>query len=135
MAGSAGFTSVQVLMDCLIPHLLSRPTALLTRSLDGLPALLLAQRKPAAQCPPRTRYVFRLSPRPPVVGWLSAERVCFQYGDVMLTAGRSGQTGIFFLPSPGVTADCVDASPAGNCSLTHSFHFHSNILNCQFISH
>ncbi|KAM7417068.1 hypothetical protein PAMA_016938 [Pampus argenteus] len=36
----------------------------------------------------------------------------YQYGDVMATAGESGQRGIFWLPAPGVTADCVDTSPA-----------------------
>ncbi|KAM7388905.1 hypothetical protein PAMP_022909 [Pampus punctatissimus] len=41
-----------------------------------------------------------------------ADGFCFQYGDVMVTAGESGQRGIFWLPAPGVTADCVDTSPA-----------------------
>ncbi|XP_044220210.1 tectonic-1 isoform X1 [Thunnus albacares] len=36
----------------------------------------------------------------------------YQYGDVMVTAGQSGQRGIFWLPAPGVTADCMDTSPA-----------------------
>uniref|UniRef100_A0A672F803 Tectonic-1-3 domain-containing protein n=2 Tax=Salarias fasciatus TaxID=181472 RepID=A0A672F803_SALFA len=30
----------------------------------------------------------------------------------MLTAGQSGQTGVFLLPAPGLTAHCVDSSPA-----------------------
>ncbi|KAK2843996.1 hypothetical protein Q5P01_010655 [Channa striata] len=36
----------------------------------------------------------------------------YQYGDVMLTALGNGQEGVFWLPAPGVTADCVDTSPA-----------------------
>ncbi|KAL7395646.1 hypothetical protein ABVT39_020737 [Epinephelus coioides] len=36
----------------------------------------------------------------------------YQYGDVMVTAGESGQRGMFLLPAPGVTADCMDNSPA-----------------------
>ncbi|XP_029959118.1 tectonic-1-like [Salarias fasciatus] len=36
----------------------------------------------------------------------------YQLGDVMLTAGQSGQTGVFLLPAPGLTAHCVDSSPA-----------------------
>ncbi|GAA6234230.1 tectonic-1 [Lates japonicus] len=36
----------------------------------------------------------------------------YQYGEEMLTAGESGETGMFWLPAPGVTADCVDTSPA-----------------------
>ncbi|XP_044061569.1 tectonic-1 isoform X2 [Siniperca chuatsi] len=36
----------------------------------------------------------------------------YQYGDVMVTAGVSGQRGMFWLPAPGVTADCMDTSPA-----------------------
>ncbi|XP_070769726.1 tectonic-1 [Enoplosus armatus] len=36
----------------------------------------------------------------------------YRYGDVMVTAGESGQRGMFWLPAPGVTADCVDTSPA-----------------------
>nr|XP_046262426.1 tectonic-1 [Scatophagus argus] len=36
----------------------------------------------------------------------------YQYGDVMVTAGGSGDRGQFWLPAPGVTADCVDTSPA-----------------------
>eukprot|EP00064_Thunnus_orientalis_P008061 superscaffoldBa00000935_g8083 len=35
-----------------------------------------------------------------------------EYGDVMVTAGQGGQRGIFWLPAPGVTADCMDTSPA-----------------------
>lgn len=38
----------------------------------------------------------------------------FQYGDVMMTAGASGQTGLLQLPAPSVTADCMDTNPAGN---------------------
>lgn len=44
----------------------------------------------------------------------SADGLCFQYGDVMVTAGERGQRGVFWLPTAGVTADCVDTSPAGN---------------------
>ncbi len=44
----------------------------------------------------------------------SADGLWFQYGDVMMTAGESGQRGMFWLPAPGVTADCMDTSPAGN---------------------
>ncbi|XP_034739153.1 tectonic-1 [Etheostoma cragini] len=47
----------------------------------------------------------------------------YQCGDVMLTAGQSGQRAVFWLPTPGLTADCVDTSPAaflkdrsGRCS-------------------
>ncbi|XP_077957570.1 tectonic-1 isoform X4 [Gasterosteus aculeatus] len=36
----------------------------------------------------------------------------YQCGDVMVTAGESGQGGIFWLPAPLVTAECVDNSPA-----------------------
>ncbi|XP_053284771.1 tectonic-1 isoform X2 [Pleuronectes platessa] len=36
----------------------------------------------------------------------------YQYGDVMVTAGEDGDRGMFWLPAPGVTADCVDTSPA-----------------------
>ncbi|XP_034454657.1 tectonic-1 isoform X2 [Hippoglossus hippoglossus] len=36
----------------------------------------------------------------------------YQYGDVMVTAGEDGGRGMFWLPAPGVTADCVDTSPA-----------------------
>ncbi|XP_068181555.1 tectonic-1-like isoform X2 [Antennarius striatus] len=36
----------------------------------------------------------------------------YQYGDVMVTAAERGQTGLLRLPAPGVTADCVDSSPA-----------------------
>ncbi|CAK6977854.1 tectonic-1-like [Scomber scombrus] len=36
----------------------------------------------------------------------------YQYGDVMLTAGESGQRGMFWLPAAALTADCVDNSPA-----------------------
>ncbi|XP_039669735.1 tectonic-1 [Perca fluviatilis] len=36
----------------------------------------------------------------------------YQFGDVMLTAGRSGQRAMFWLPAAGLTADCVDTSPA-----------------------
>ncbi|XP_028272264.1 tectonic-1-like [Parambassis ranga] len=35
----------------------------------------------------------------------------YQLGDVIVTAGESGQRGVFRLPAPGVTADCVN-SPA-----------------------
>ncbi|XP_062416683.1 tectonic-1 isoform X2 [Pungitius pungitius] len=36
----------------------------------------------------------------------------YQCGDVMVTAGESGQGGIFQLPAPLITSDCVDNSPA-----------------------
>ncbi|XP_008417949.1 tectonic-1 isoform X2 [Poecilia reticulata] len=36
----------------------------------------------------------------------------YQFGDVLATAEPSGQKGIFYLPAPGVTADCVNSSPA-----------------------
>ncbi|XP_036934079.1 tectonic-1 [Acanthopagrus latus] len=36
----------------------------------------------------------------------------YQYGDIMMTAEDSGQRGVFWLPAPTVTADCVDTSPA-----------------------
>ncbi|XP_067330928.1 tectonic-1 isoform X1 [Channa argus] len=36
----------------------------------------------------------------------------YEYGDVMVTAGEHGQKRVFWLPAPGVTADCVDTSPA-----------------------
>ncbi|KAM3612298.1 uncharacterized protein V6R79_006463 [Siganus canaliculatus] len=36
----------------------------------------------------------------------------YKYGDVMGTAEDSGQRGVFLLPAAGVTAECVDASPA-----------------------
>uniref|UniRef100_A0A3B5A843 Tectonic family member 1 n=1 Tax=Stegastes partitus TaxID=144197 RepID=A0A3B5A843_9TELE len=36
----------------------------------------------------------------------------YLFGDVMLRVGDSGQRGMFWLPAPGVTADCVDNSPA-----------------------
>lgn len=32
----------------------------------------------------------------------------------MVTAGQSGQTGLLWLPAPGVAADCMDTNPAGN---------------------
>ncbi|XP_060905053.1 tectonic-1 [Labrus mixtus] len=36
----------------------------------------------------------------------------YQYGDVMGTEAQSGQRGMFMLSAPGVTADCVENSPA-----------------------
>ncbi|XP_032411430.1 tectonic-1 isoform X2 [Xiphophorus hellerii] len=36
----------------------------------------------------------------------------YQFGDVLATAELNGQKGIFCLPAPGVTADCVNSSPA-----------------------
>ncbi|KAM4585668.1 tectonic-1 [Fundulus diaphanus] len=36
----------------------------------------------------------------------------YQFGDVLATAEPSGQKGIFYLPAAGVTADCVNNSPA-----------------------
>ncbi|XP_076595988.1 tectonic-1 [Chaetodon auriga] len=36
----------------------------------------------------------------------------YRYGDVMGTAGETGQRGTFWLPAPGVSADCVDKNPA-----------------------
>ncbi|XP_034399174.1 tectonic-1 [Cyclopterus lumpus] len=36
----------------------------------------------------------------------------YQCGDVMVTAGESGQRGMFWLPAPCITADCMDTSPA-----------------------
>ncbi|XP_039975094.1 tectonic-1 isoform X3 [Xiphias gladius] len=36
----------------------------------------------------------------------------YQYGDEMVTAGASGERGIFWLPASGITADCLDKSPA-----------------------
>uniref|UniRef100_A0A3Q1B646 Tectonic domain-containing protein n=2 Tax=Amphiprion ocellaris TaxID=80972 RepID=A0A3Q1B646_AMPOC len=36
----------------------------------------------------------------------------YLYEDVMLTVGESGQRGMFWLPAAGLTADCVDNSPA-----------------------
>ncbi|XP_023273615.1 tectonic-1 isoform X1 [Seriola lalandi dorsalis] len=36
----------------------------------------------------------------------------YQFGDEMLTAGEGGDRGLFSLPAPGLTADCVDTSPA-----------------------
>ncbi|XP_056295551.1 tectonic-1 isoform X2 [Pseudoliparis swirei] len=36
----------------------------------------------------------------------------YQFGDVMVTAGESGQRGMFWLPGPCITADCMDTSPA-----------------------
>uniref|UniRef100_A0A8C7VBB9 Tectonic family member 1 n=1 Tax=Oryzias sinensis TaxID=183150 RepID=A0A8C7VBB9_9TELE len=36
----------------------------------------------------------------------------FQFGDVLRTADESGQRGEFYLPAAGVTAACVDKSPA-----------------------
>ncbi|XP_045886798.1 tectonic-1-like isoform X2 [Micropterus dolomieu] len=36
----------------------------------------------------------------------------YRYGDVMGTAGASGQRGTFWLPAPSFTADCMDTSPA-----------------------
>lgn len=44
----------------------------------------------------------------------SADALAFQYGDVIVTAGAAEQREILQLPAPGVTADCVDNSPAGN---------------------
>lgn len=40
--------------------------------------------------------------------------LAFQYGDVIVTAGAAEQREILQLPARGVTADCVDNSPAGN---------------------
>lgn len=45
---------------------------------------------------------------------ITVDGLCFQYGDVMGTAGASGQRGTFWLPAPSFTADCMDTSPAGN---------------------
>uniref|UniRef100_A0A3P8RXJ8 Tectonic family member 1 n=1 Tax=Amphiprion percula TaxID=161767 RepID=A0A3P8RXJ8_AMPPE len=42
----------------------------------------------------------------------SADVFWFQYEDVMLTVGESGQRGMFWLPAAGLTADCVDNNPA-----------------------
>lgn len=39
--------------------------------------------------------------------------MCFQLGDEILTAGEDGDRGLFWLPGPGVTAECVDNNPAG----------------------
>ncbi|KAM6923498.1 LOW QUALITY PROTEIN: tectonic-1-like [Xenentodon cancila] len=36
----------------------------------------------------------------------------YQYGDVVMAAADRGQRQMFFLPSPGITADCVSNSPA-----------------------
>ncbi|KAK5613691.1 hypothetical protein CRENBAI_017631 [Crenichthys baileyi] len=36
----------------------------------------------------------------------------YQFGDVLATAEQSGQRGMFYLPAPGITADCVNNSPA-----------------------
>ncbi|KAM9356785.1 tectonic-1-like [Symphorus nematophorus] len=36
----------------------------------------------------------------------------YRFGDVMETAGQSGLRGMFGLPAPAVTADCVEKSPA-----------------------
>ncbi|XP_034546051.1 tectonic-1-like isoform X2 [Notolabrus celidotus] len=36
----------------------------------------------------------------------------YQYGDVMATVAQGGQREMFMLPAPGVTAECVDNSPA-----------------------
>ncbi|XP_059202577.1 tectonic-1 [Centropristis striata] len=36
----------------------------------------------------------------------------YQYGDVVVTAGHGGDRGTFWLPAAGLTADCVDNSPA-----------------------
>ncbi|XP_071398036.1 tectonic-1-like [Centroberyx affinis] len=36
----------------------------------------------------------------------------YLYGDVIATAGENGERGILWLPAPGVTAYCVDLSPA-----------------------
>uniref|UniRef100_A0A665VHM9 Tectonic family member 1 n=1 Tax=Echeneis naucrates TaxID=173247 RepID=A0A665VHM9_ECHNA len=36
----------------------------------------------------------------------------YQFGDEILTAGERGERGLFWLSSPGVTAECVDTSPA-----------------------
>ncbi|XP_054879276.1 tectonic-1-like [Poeciliopsis prolifica] len=36
----------------------------------------------------------------------------YQFGDVLGTVEPSGQKGIFYLPAPGVTADCVNSNPA-----------------------
>lgn len=121
-------------MHYLIPHLLFQPTSTLTHCLNNLQALFLAQRKTVVKCPLQssrphldTRYIsFEVETvdlAPVLLLFLyirlfysfSAAVFCFQYGEEMLTAGESGQTGMFWLPSPGVTADCVDTSPAGSC--------------------
>ncbi|XP_061582427.1 tectonic-1-like [Cololabis saira] len=44
----------------------------------------------------------------------------YQYGDVLLTAGGRGQRGTFYLPSPGITAACVNNSPAAFLKDQHS---------------
>ncbi|XP_011478849.1 tectonic-1 [Oryzias latipes] len=36
----------------------------------------------------------------------------YQFGDVLRTADESGQGGVFYLPAAGITAACVDKSPA-----------------------
>lgn len=36
----------------------------------------------------------------------------YQYGDIMVTIGESGERGRLWLPSPGVSAHCVDTNPA-----------------------
>uniref|UniRef100_A0AAV2MKF5 Tectonic-1 n=1 Tax=Knipowitschia caucasica TaxID=637954 RepID=A0AAV2MKF5_KNICA len=36
----------------------------------------------------------------------------YQYGDIMQTTAADGQRSIFYLPSSGITVDCVDTNPA-----------------------
>ncbi|KAM9850143.1 tectonic-1 [Aulostomus maculatus] len=49
-------------------------------------------------------------------GQLSIEKLQdssgYQYLDVIMTAGKSGERGFFWLPAAGVTAHCVDSNPA-----------------------
>lgn len=51
--------------------------------------------------------------------------LCFQYGDVLETAEPSGLRGRFSLPAPGVTADCLNNSPAGRAHSTFT-----NLTHC-----
>ncbi|XP_058506418.1 tectonic-1 isoform X2 [Solea solea] len=57
-----------------------------------------------------TDSVFGLEDRAAAAGLRAAAG--YEYGEEMRTAGRRGDTGIFWLPAPGVTADCVDTNPA-----------------------
>uniref|UniRef100_A0A3B5KGS9 Uncharacterized protein n=1 Tax=Takifugu rubripes TaxID=31033 RepID=A0A3B5KGS9_TAKRU len=58
---------------------------------------------------------FLFSSRERGVRMSSAEGSAFsgyQYGDIMVTIGERGERGRLWLPSPGVSAHCVDTNPA-----------------------
>ncbi|XP_071313644.1 tectonic-1-like isoform X3 [Trachinotus anak] len=60
-----------------------------------------------------TRFIFDLEENRVLVSTKELQASSgYQFGDEMLTVGEGGERGLFWLPAPGVTADCVDTSPA-----------------------